>query len=168
MLFISRKHFRPEKEFDMNSHVNASNGNGANGAHKKPLIVAWTISKFREAVRNGGYAGVQLVYLCHSSQCCFPRCPMRIMDPDRPFTENDEICLWKVWRKDEEPRIIPCCAWHTWNDILRGSVGNNDISIEKVAFREGEMIIVFAKAMGFYLVKAREPIPVVGGGVVVA
>lgn len=148
---------------ELNGTMNENKGtvrSGANGACKGPFIAIWTLGKFRRAVQNAGYYGVQLVYLSSSTMCQFPQCPMRMGDVDRPFKEDDEIRIWKVHRKGEEPRIIPCCAEHRWNINPR----NNDVVIGKVKFRESDMIGVFAMAMGFHLVtKQADPIPVVNG-----
>lgn len=140
----------------MSSHVGrVVNGNGAKQGR---LIMTWTLGEFRQAVWDAGYLGFQSVYWQNQPSCQFPECPTRTVYIDRSFTEDEGIRLWEVRRAGEQPRIIPCCAWHDWNGIK----GSHDVSIEPIMRREHDMMSVFAAAMGFYLVtKPPDKIPFV-------
>lgn len=147
----------------MSSHgpsMVVQNGAGENGVNgkKRLFIHTWTIAQFRVAARNVG--NDVRMHQGYSPRCKFPECKTRMLDPDRSFTENEKIGLWRVSRRGEDQRILPCCAEHNWSDI-RTNDDASDVSIERIAGPEHQMIEIFARALGFYLVKIPNPTSVI-------
>lgn len=142
----------------MNSHgfsmaVNGNgNGNGVNGTRAERLIVSWTLEQFKQAVRNAGYKGVQLFYSASPPRCQFPLCVTRNEDIEEVLKEDQWVRVWQITVPGEKPRLVLWCECHRWTDIKRG--GGGGCVVEPVVMKESDMIPLFARAAGFYLLKS--------------
>lgn len=149
--------------FNMNFHgfstaVNGNgNGNGVDGTRADRLIISWTLAEFKQAARKAGYEGVRLFYSESPPQCQFPLCIMRNADIEEIFGEDQGVCVWRVTAPGEEPRLVLWCKHHQWTDIKRGD--DYGCVVEPVVMGESDMIPLFARAAGFYLVKNQDSIP---------